>query len=133
VESQLAAEPGAITCFAIGAALKLGFHHFHEDSTVRLLATLGIVAMFLFAGLEVDFAELKQGRKVLGQHVAVQLLLPAIGATVLHFVLGLEVRAALLFELALFTPSTGFILHSLSVLGLTTEYRACQRLRFLLP
>ena len=37
--------PGAVTCLAIGAALNIGFHLFHEDHTVKLLATLGIVSM----------------------------------------------------------------------------------------
>jgi Kef-type K+ transport system membrane component KefB len=115
--------PSAVTCVVIGAAMNIGFHLFHEDATVRLLATLGIVSMFLFAGLEVDFAELKQGRKVLLQHVGAQLLLLALGGVLIHFVFGLGLRAALLFALALFTPSTGFILDSLHQLGLTDEER----------
>lgn len=115
--------PSAVTCVGIGAALGIGFHLFHDDHTIKLLATLGIVAMFLFAGLEVDFAELRRGRKVLVQHVVVQLLLLAAGAVVLHFALALEARAALLFALALFTPSTGFILDSLDGLGLSPEER----------
>ncbi|MBS2023158.1 MAG: cation:proton antiporter [Deltaproteobacteria bacterium] len=115
--------PGAVTSVGIGAALNIGFHLFHEDHTVKLLATLGIVSMFLFAGLEVDFAELRQGRKILLQHIAVQLGLLALGGGVLFFAAGLEARAALLFALALFTPSTGFILDSLHGFGLTAEER----------
>jgi uncharacterized hydrophobic protein (TIGR00271 family) len=115
--------PSAITCVGIGAALSIGFHLFHEDSTVKLLATLGIVAMFLFAGLDVDFSELKRGRLVLMQHVGLQLLLLVIGALVIRGVLGLGMRPALLFSLALFTPSTGFILDSLGGFGLSDEER----------
>ena len=115
--------PSAVTCLGVGAGLSIGFHLFHDDHTIKLLATFGIVAMFLFAGLEVDFAELRQGRKVLLQHIAAQLGLLAAGAVVLHFTLGLEARAALLFALALFTPSTGFILDSLHGFGLTAEER----------
>lgn len=115
--------PSAVTCVVIGAALNIGFHLFHEDHTVKLLATLGIVSMFLFAGLEVDFAELRRGRKVLLQHIAAQLGLLAVGAAALHFAIGLEARAALLFALALFTPSTGFILDSLHGFGLAVEER----------
>jgi Kef-type K+ transport system membrane component KefB len=115
--------PSAVTCVGIGAALSIGFHLFHDDHTIKLLATLGIVAMFLFAGLEVDFAELRQGRKVLLQHVAAQLLLLAVGAVVLHYAIGLDARPALLFALALFTPSTGFILDSVDGLGLNPEER----------
>jgi hypothetical protein len=68
--------------------------------------------------IEVDFAELRQGRKVLLQHIAAQLVLLAIGAVALRFLLGLDARPALLFALALFTPSTGFILDSLHGFGL---------------
>lgn len=115
--------PSAVTCLAIGASSSIGFHLFHEDHTVKLLATLGIVTMFLFAGLEVDFAELREGRRVLLQHVAVQILLLAAGAFAFQYIFGLELRAALLFALAVFTPSTGFILDSLHSLGLKTEER----------
>ena len=44
--------PGAITALALGAVASIGFHAFHGDSTIELLGTLGIVAAFLFAGLE---------------------------------------------------------------------------------
>lgn len=115
--------PSAITCVVLGAVSSIGFHLFQEDSTVELLATLGIVSMFLFAGLEVDFAELKQGRTVLLQHVAIQLLLLGAGAAGIHYALGLDLRPSLLFALALFTPSTGFILDSLHGLGLNVEER----------
>lgn len=115
--------PSAVTCLLIGATLTIGFDLFHDDHTVKLLSTLGIVALFLFAGLEVDFGELRQGRKVLLQHIVAELVLLAIGAMVLHFVFGLELRAALLFALALLTPSTGFILDSLQAFGLSVEER----------
>jgi Kef-type K+ transport system membrane component KefB len=46
--------PSAITCVVLGAVLGMGFGLFHHDSVVPLLATLGIVALFLLAGLEVD-------------------------------------------------------------------------------
>ncbi len=115
--------PSAITCVGIGAAVHIGFQLFQEDATVKLLATLGIVSMFLFAGLEVDFAELKQGKSVLIQHVVIQLLLLAAGAAGIRYLFELDLRAALLFALALLTPSTGFILDSLHSFGLTDEER----------
>jgi Kef-type K+ transport system membrane component KefB len=101
----------------------MGSDIFHDDHTVKLLATLGIVSMFLFAGLEVDFAELNQERKILFEHVLAQLVVLVIGAAALHFLFALEVRPALLFALALLTPSTGFILDSLHSFGLTSEER----------
>jgi len=115
--------PSAITCVVLGLTASVGFHLFHEDPTTKLLATLGIVAMFLFAGLEVDFAELRRGRTILLQHVTVQLVLLAVGTGVVVLTTGLAPRAAMLFSLALFTPSTGFILDSLGGLGLSDEER----------
>lgn len=55
--------PSAITSVGLGAALGMGLHAFEGDTTVPLLATLGIVSLFLFAGLEVDFEELRRGRR----------------------------------------------------------------------
>ncbi|MBM4778622.1 MAG: cation:proton antiporter [Archangiaceae bacterium] len=115
--------PSAITCLALGAAATATVHWFHGDTTVPLLATFGIVAMFLFAGLEVDFLELRKGAGVLFQHVAVQLLMLSAGTVAMGVAFGLEPRAALLYALALFTPSTGFILDSLGGFGLTPEER----------
>ncbi|MDP2270430.1 MAG: cation:proton antiporter [Archangium sp.] len=115
--------PSAITCIALGAWLHIGLGRLHEDAIVKLLATFGIVSMFLFAGLEVDFVELRRGRKILLQHVAAQLAVLVVGAAALSFIFGLELRAALLFALAIFTPSTGFILDSLGTFGLSTEER----------
>jgi Kef-type K+ transport system membrane component KefB len=115
--------PSAVTCVAIGALLGIGFDLFRVDSTIKVLATLGIASMFLFAGLEVDFATLRRGRTVLLQHVAVQLLALGLGALAVRAFFGLEVRAAVLFSLALFTPSTGFILDSVDRFGLTEEER----------
>jgi Kef-type K+ transport system membrane component KefB len=115
--------PSAVTCLVIGAALNIGLHLFHGDQTIKLLAALGIVSMFLFAGLEVDFSELRQGRKVLLQHIAAQLVLLLVGSIVIHATFGLAARPAVLFALALFTPSTGFILDSLHDFGLNAEER----------
>jgi Kef-type K+ transport system membrane component KefB len=113
--------PSAITCLGIGAALSIGFHLYHEDHTIRLLSTFGIVSMFLFAGLEVDFEELRRGHRILVEHILAQLVLIGLGAVALHYTFALGTQVALLFSLALFTPSTGFILDSLPAFGLTPE------------
>src|SRR5207253_1314575 len=56
--------PGPITCVALGLLLGAGFQLFHTDSTLPMLGTLGIVSLFLFAGMEVDFSELRRGAAV---------------------------------------------------------------------
>lgn len=105
--------PAAITAVALGGVAGMQFGLFHGDAAIQLFSTLGIVALFLFAGLEVDFAELRKGVGVLAQHIAIQLVFIVIGTWVSATTLGLSSRAAALFALALLTPSTGFILDSL--------------------
>jgi Kef-type K+ transport system membrane component KefB len=99
--------------------LGLGFGLFHDDSAVPLLATLGIVALFLLAGLEVDLAELRRGAAVTSAFLALQLALLGFATWLFSSLFGLGWRAACLMGLAVFTPSTGFILDSLGAFGLT--------------
>ncbi len=115
--------PGAITALGLGAAVNIGFHAFHADTTIELFGTFGIVALFLFAGLEVAVDDLYRHRKVLLQHIGIQGVLLGVSTGVCHMVFGLDVRPALLFSLALFTPSTGFILDSLPTLKLAPDER----------
>ncbi len=111
--------PSAITCVGLGALAGLGLGLFHLDGTVQLLSTLGIVALFLFAGLDVDFVELYRHRGVVAQHLGVMILSVA-GVTVIsQFLFNIGTRPAMLVALALLTPSTGFILDSLNTLGLS--------------
>jgi Kef-type K+ transport system membrane component KefB len=110
--------PAAITAVGLGALAGMQFGQFHGDDTIQLFSTLGIVALFLFAGLEVDFGEMQKGVGVLVQHVIIQLILLLAGTVVCGQVFDLEPRVAMLVALALFTPSTGFILDSLPGFGL---------------
>jgi len=109
--------PTAISAFALGAGVSMGLGLFRGDETVSLLSTLGIVSLFLFAGLEVSFQDLRRGAAVLAQHVVIRVVM--VGGTawaIVHFgILGW--RPAILVALALMTPSTGFILDSLDSLA----------------
>lgn len=118
---QRFAVPAAITSLALGAAAGLGFGLFQHDTTLHLLSAFGIVALFLFAGLEVDTHDLRDNAGVLVQHLAVRTALLAAVAFALYTFLHLEGRAATLLALALLTPSTGFILDSIGQLGLAPE------------
>ncbi len=115
--------PSAISCVALGIAAGAGLPRLREDTTVPLLATLGIVALFLFAGLEVEVRELRKGARVLGEHLLIRILAIAAGAAVMHVGFALPLRAAVLVSLAALTPSTGFILDSLHGFGLTKDQR----------
>lgn len=108
--------PTAISAFALGAAAGMGLGLFHDDRTISLLSTLGIVSLFLFAGLEVSFPDLRRGAAVLTQHIVIRVLLVAGAAWAVVETGLLDWRPAILVALALLTPSTGFILDSLDSL-----------------
>jgi Kef-type K+ transport system membrane component KefB len=113
--------PRAITNITLGAVAGLGFGLFEGDTTLALFSTLGISTLFLFAGLEVRFKELAGGKRVLVQHVVVQLVLTAGVAAAAIRIFGLDFRPAVLLALALLTPSAGFILDSLGGFGLSPD------------
>ena len=109
--------PGAITSLMLGAAAThLGL--FPHDATLNLLSTLGIVALFLFAGLEIDGRELRSNIRALLFHGLMWTALATATAIVAALALDVDWRVAALVALAVVTPSTGFILSSLSQFGL---------------
>jgi Kef-type K+ transport system membrane component KefB len=110
--------PAAITSLGLGALAGPGLGLFSQDATISLLSTLGIVALFLFAGLDVDLDGLRRERKILGEHILVRALLLVLGGLVASQALFLETRPAVLVSLAVLTPSAGFILDSLPSWGL---------------
>lgn len=115
--------PTAITSFALGAVCSIGMGYLVQDQTVKLLATFGIVSLFLFAGLDVEFRELREHAGVLTQHLALQVLCLTVVTLALMRLLQLDIRPATLVALALLTPSTGFILDSLESFALPARTR----------
>ncbi|MBL8981877.1 MAG: cation:proton antiporter [Gemmatimonadetes bacterium] len=115
--------PSAVTSLVLGAIASIGLHLFTHEPIVDQFATLGIVSLFLFAGLEVDFGELRRESRVLVWHLSIQLGLLALMTAALIALLPLTGRAAALVALALLTPSTGFILDSLDGFGLNGRER----------
>ena len=115
--------PTAVASVGLGALAGIGFGLFQQDHTVELLSTLGIVSLFLFAGLEVNVKGLRRELPVLSQHIAVQLASFVGVAFLVQAVFALDFRPAALVSLALVTPSTGFILDSLASLGVTDRER----------
>ena len=113
--------PTAITAFALGGVAGVGFQLFADDPTLHLLASFGIVALFLFAGLEVDLTELRDNARVLSQHLVIRIGLLVLVTVAAAQLFGLEPRAAALLAMALLIPSTGFILDSLPGFGLDPE------------
>lgn len=111
--------PTAITSFGLGIASGMGLGLFRHDPTVDLLSTFGIVALFLFAGLDVDVDELRTGLRVVAQHVVLRIALIVAVVYALGLVFDLAWRASALVALALLTPSGGFILDSIAGFGVS--------------
>lgn len=111
--------PAPLTCFAFGIIVAIFLKDLGEDSVVHATATLGIAALFLFAGLEVDLAEIRKNAPRLGGHLVVRSLVLAGFAWLAMRYLRLEWQSSALVSLALFTPSAGFILDSLPQSGLS--------------
>ncbi|HEX7941113.1 MAG TPA: cation:proton antiporter, partial [Gemmatimonadaceae bacterium] len=118
--------PGAITALLMGLAAS-AFGLLPNDVTLRLFSTLGIVSLFLFAGLEIDGPELRRNVKPLLLHAAIWTALAVVTALAAAAIFHLSTRVAALLSLALVTPSTGFILSSLSSFGLTDDERKTVR------
>jgi len=115
--------PSAVTALAFGAIAGPWLGLVHDDATVNLLSTLGIVSLFLFAGLDVEPRELRQEARVLSEHVVVKVVALAAVAGACAWGLGIGIRPALLVALAVMTPSTGFILDSLAGWGSSESER----------
>jgi len=109
--------PPAVTSLVLGTIASAGLGWFVHDATVELLSTLGIVSLFLFAGLEVDTADLRGSSVVLIQHLLIRAAMVVVAALTVRSIFDLDWRPAMLVGLALVTPSTGFILDSLRMFG----------------
>ncbi len=64
--------PAQLTCFAFGIIVAGFFKPLVNDTVISYLSTLGIASLFLFAGLEVDLAELRRQLPSLAGHFAVR-------------------------------------------------------------
>lgn len=115
--------PAPLTSFGFGMVAAVFLSSFSQDSTLALLSALGISSLFLFAGLEIEIDDLRRGMWPLLSNLVVRsATLTATGYLAMHY-LGFSWQVSALLALALLTPSTGFILDTLSRLGLTDEER----------
>lgn len=115
--------PGPITCLFFGIGISLFGGDYHHDKTLVLLSVFGIASLFLFAGLEVSLSDLVKHKWPIFTHLVMTLLIVIAGTLLSMQFLALSWQAATLVALALFIPSTGFILDSLSQFGLSGPER----------
>jgi len=86
--------PAPLTCLLFGIVAMLAWGDGAHDAVVGLLATLGISSLFLFAGLEVDLAELRRGLLPLVAHLVVRTAMLALVAWMAWRWLRLDWQAA---------------------------------------
>jgi Kef-type K+ transport system membrane component KefB len=115
--------PAPLTSFAFGMLAALFLSEFSHDSTLALLATLGISSLFLFAGLEIDVDAIRRGKWPLLGHLVIRGFTLAAAAYAMMFLFGFSWQVGALVALAVLTPSTGFILDTLERLGLDDDER----------
>ena len=113
--------PAALTSVALGIVAGLYFRHLVDVSVLPAVATLGIASLFLFAGLEVDLNDLRKQIPRLTVYLLTSGVVLAVSTWVAIRYLQMNWQAAALLGLALFTPSTGFILDTLPHSGLDEE------------
>ena len=116
--------PAPLTCFAFGIIIATFFKSFGDNRVIAAVATFGIASLFLLAGLEVDFVELRRQLPRLSGHIALRTLLLVATAWLIIRFLHMPWQPATLFALGLLTPSTGFILDTLPQSGLVDGEQA---------
>ncbi len=115
--------PAPLGAFAIGMLASFAAPGFVPDNVLHLLATLGISAVFLFAGVELEPDDFRRGRwPLLANLIGNALVLGAVSWAAMHF-FHMRWQVAALLALALLTPSTGFILNALGSFGLNDDER----------
>lgn len=105
--------PMALTAFAIGLGASFGFNVYDEDTVIPIFSTLGIISLFLFAGLEVNLDSMLKAVRPILIHVSFRVIVIAIISSFILSIYHLPLAGGLVLALALATPSAGFILDSI--------------------
>lgn len=113
--------PISLGAFFLGFSSANYFYIYGNDKIIPIFATLGISSLFLYAGLDVDFDDLRKNAKLLIEHLIVKAILIAMIAYGVQYTFNFPLKISALLSLAFLTPSTGFIFDNLSSSGLTEE------------
>lgn len=121
--------PAPISSFGLGMVATLFLGSFSQDVTLSLLATLGISSLFLFAGLEVDIDDFYRSKWPLMWHLLLRLLVLVVLVYLAMYFFNFTWQISALLALAILTPSTGFILDTLSTLEINDDERYWIRMK----
>jgi Kef-type K+ transport system membrane component KefB len=113
--------PAPLTCFALGIVAAVFYAPLKGDRVFAVVATLGIASLFLSAGLEVDLEEIRKQLPRLSGHLGTRALFLVGAGWLVMCYLHLSWQPAVLLVLGLVTPSTGFILDTLTESGLEAD------------
>ena len=105
--------PSGITALLIGTAAGYFDPEIKSDQLFRFLSQICITSLFVFAGLEVEWNELKEDRKYFTGYILVWTVALLIIALGFFKFMGFPFQEALIYSLGIFTPSAGFIINSL--------------------
>ncbi len=115
--------PVGLGAFFLGYISANQFMIFSNDQIIPIFSTLGISSLFLYAGLEIDFNDLKANARHLVQHILVLSGILVLFTFGLSTLFGFTPAVSAIVSLALLTPSTGFILDTLPSTGLNSEQK----------
>jgi Kef-type K+ transport system membrane component KefB len=113
--------PSGITAILIGVFIATLDPELKSNQLFRFLAQIGITSLFLFAGLEVEWTELKRDRVYLGKFLTKSLIILFLIAYSFSYYFKLPFQESFIFALGIFTPSAGFILNSLHSFDITKD------------
>lgn len=105
--------PSGITALFAGLLVSTFIPEFQDDSLFRFLSQIGITSLFVFAGLEVDFDELKADKVYLSKYILKYFVALSLIAIAIMSLFSFNFQNSLILSLGIFTPSAGFILTSL--------------------
>lgn len=111
--------PSGITALFLGILAAYFYESISKDQLVSIFAQLGITSLFVFAGLEVNFKELKKDKVYLTKYLIQSALLLVLCAGVISYVFKIQFQESMIFALGVLTPSAGFILNSLHSYNIT--------------
>jgi Kef-type K+ transport system membrane component KefB len=113
--------PGGITALCIGLLVGFLDPAIKDDQLFRFLSQIGITSLFVFAGLEVNFKELKGDKVYLSKYlIKSTIALFAVAWGVFH-VFELTFQSSLILSLGFLTPSAGYIITSLQSYNVEKE------------
>lgn len=116
--------PTGITALTIGVLAGSLDPRLANDQLFRFLSQIGITSLFVFAGLEVEFEELKEDKSYLSKYLVKTLVILFTIASAFYYLLDFPFQEAFIYSLGIFTPSAGFIINSLHSFKISedTEY-----------